>query len=95
MAFMRVFAILYRFKLIVSERGMSHARIGAARKKSIYIYSEEKFLGVGQASSESPSCLLPDRAVAMPKILHSSIFGTFTCYKHIYILLCMIIRAIL
>ena len=31
--------------------------------------------GVGQASSESSSCLLPELAVAMPKILRFPIFG--------------------
>lgn len=32
-------------------------------------------VGVGQAIAESISCLLPEMAVAMPKILHSTIFG--------------------
>jgi hypothetical protein len=31
--------------------------------------------GVGQAIAESISCLLPEMAVAMPKILHLPIFG--------------------
>ena len=48
-------------------------------------------LGVGQAIAESISCLLPEMAVAMPKILHLSIFGIhlfvcLTCMGCIYFL---------
>jgi hypothetical protein len=39
-------------------------------------------LGVGQAIAESISCLLPEMAVAMPKILHLSIFGIYICYLY-------------
>lgn len=42
----------------------------------IYSYKPARLIGVGQASSESISCLLPEMAVAMPKILHFTIFGT-------------------
>ena len=48
-------------------------------------------VGVGQAIAESISCLLPEMAVAMPKILHLSIFGIhlyvcLTCMGCIYFL---------
>src|ERR1700742_4727280 len=37
--------------------------------------SAENRVGVGRAIAESISCLLPEMAVATPKILHFSIFG--------------------
>lgn len=42
----------------------------------LYIFTvPPRLVGVGRAIAESISCLLPEMAVATPKILHLSIFG--------------------